>query len=203
MKFLLIQLSTKIEEIAGDPTKFYEQLGYTSFDIVIFSYVIQHIDPVYYPLIFDFCRNVFKKYMDVFWNPARIRAREFTKIGSVNWYGLTYEELVTHIASRFHVLNDRIHKTDIAIMMNMLLSEGYTPIGSALERSCEYFSNRIKRRITYHPGTIVTTNRTKLIDINELACIKLLSSFYPTEIDSIRVEYSYWMETLDKIATLP
>jgi hypothetical protein len=90
------------------------------------------------------CRNVFKKYMvvDVFWNPARIGAGEFTKICSVNWYGLTHEELVTHIASRVHVLNDKIYRTDIAVMISMLLSGGYTPLGSALMRSYEYFSVR-------------------------------------------------------------
>lgn len=172
---------------------------------MILSYVIQHIDPVYYPLLFDFCRRVFKEYIviDVFWNPARIVAGEFTKIGSVNWYGLTYEELVTHIASRFHVLSDRVHETDISIIMNMLLSEGYTLLGSALRRSYEYFSNRIKRRVMgSNLRTIVMKNRSKFIDINELACIKLLSPFYPTEIDGIRIEFIHWMETSDRIVTL-
>jgi hypothetical protein len=31
----------------------------------------------------------------VFWNPSRSRVGDFTKIGTVNWYGLTFEELVT------------------------------------------------------------------------------------------------------------
>ena len=198
-------VSTRIEEIAGDPTKFCEQIGHNSFDIVILSYVIQHIDPVYYPLLFDFCRKVFKKYMviDVFWNPARIVAGEFTKIGSVNWYGLTYEELVTYIASRFQVLNDRIYKTDISVIMNMLLSEGYTPLGSALKRSYDYFSNRIRRHVTHNLRTIEMKNRMKLIDISELACIKLLSPFYPAEVDSIKIEFIQWMETSERIVNLP
>jgi hypothetical protein len=63
----------------------------------MFSCVIQHIDPVYYPIVLDFCRKICCGYMaiGVFWNPSRLRVGDFTKIGTVNWYGLTYEELVT------------------------------------------------------------------------------------------------------------
>jgi ubiquinone/menaquinone biosynthesis C-methylase UbiE len=72
-------VSATIEELAGSPSKFYDKLGVTSsFDIVIISYVIQHIDPVYYPLVLDFCRSVSGRYVavDVFWNPARINLNE-------------------------------------------------------------------------------------------------------------------------------
>jgi hypothetical protein len=63
----------------------------------MFSCVIQHIDPVYYPIVLDFRRKICCGYMaiGVFWNPSRLRVGDFTKIGTVNWYGLTYEELVT------------------------------------------------------------------------------------------------------------
>jgi SAM-dependent methyltransferase len=101
-----------IEELAGSQSKFDEKIGIPSFDIVLLSYVIQHIDPVYYPLVFDLCKDISKKYLaiDVFWNPSRLSPGEFSKIGSVNWYGLTYEELVGIVAPRFLILNQRIIK---------------------------------------------------------------------------------------------
>ncbi len=111
----------------------------------LISYVIQHIDPVYYPLVLDFCRSVSKKYVaiDVFWNPARINVNEFTKVGSVSWYGLSYEELLTLVASRFRILNSKVRKTSISFVMNLLLIEGNTNIKYTLDRNYEYNSNRI------------------------------------------------------------
>ena len=157
-------ICTTIEELAGDSSKLYNKTGISSFDIVIFSYVVQHIDPVYYPLIFDFCKQISKRYVaiDVFWNPSRLGAGEYTKIGSVNWYGLTYEELVSLIATRFHILNDRIYKTDISFIINLLLTEGQTPFEDLLRRSYEFYSNPIRRRRQRSDfRALATKNRAK------------------------------------------
>lgn len=110
--------------------------------MVIISYVVQHLDPVYYPLVFDFCKSASKKYvaLDIFWNPARINVNEITKIGSVSWYGLSYEELLTLVAPRFKIINSRVRKTSISFVMNMLLTEGNTSIKDILERNYEYNS---------------------------------------------------------------
>jgi cyclopropane fatty-acyl-phospholipid synthase-like methyltransferase len=51
-------IHTTIETLASDPREYTKKTGIPKFDVVIFSYVIQHIDPVYYPIILDFCRQV-------------------------------------------------------------------------------------------------------------------------------------------------
>jgi 2-polyprenyl-3-methyl-5-hydroxy-6-metoxy-1,4-benzoquinol methylase len=95
-------ICTTVEELAGDYSKLNDKIGTTSFDIVLLSYVIQHIDPVFYPLVFDFCKCISEKFVaiDVFWNPARIELGEYVKIGSISWYGLAFEELVTFICTK-------------------------------------------------------------------------------------------------------
>ena len=117
---------TTVEEIASDPLRLNEKIGISKFDIIIFSYVIQHINPVYYPIVLDFCKQICSGYiaLGIFWNPSRLRVREFTKIGSVNWYGLTYDELVTLLAPRFRIVNDKVLKTSIAVMINIVLDRG-------------------------------------------------------------------------------
>ena len=176
-------------------------MGLPSFDIVIFSYIAQHIDPVYYPLIFDFCKQVSKKYLaiDVFWNPSRLGPGEFTRIGSVNWYGLTYEELVNLLASRFQILSERVRQTDISFMVNMLLTEGKTPLKDIPNQNYEYGSNRIRHRSSSNIGGLTTKNKMKSIDIKELESTKLLSSLYPTEMDLVIIEFSQWIESSNKL----
>jgi len=60
--------------------------------------------------------------LDIFWNPSRLRVGEFIEIDRVNWYGLTYEELITLLAPRFRIVNDKVHRTNIDVMINMLLT---------------------------------------------------------------------------------
>jgi hypothetical protein len=176
-------------------------MGLPSFDIVIFSYIAQHIDPVYYPLIFDFCKQVSKKYLsiDVFWNPSRLGPGEFTRIGSVNWYGLTYEELVNLLASRFEILSERVRQTDISFMVNMLLTEGKTPLKDILNQNYEYGSNRIRHRSSSNIRGLTNKHKIKSIDIKELESTKLLSSLYPTEMDLVIIEFSQWIESSNKL----
>jgi ubiquinone/menaquinone biosynthesis C-methylase UbiE len=195
-------VSATIEELAGNPSEFYDKLEVpSSFDIVIISYVIQHIDPVYYPLVLDFCKSVSKKYVavDVFWNPARINVNEITKIGSVNWYGLSYEELLTLVAPRFQILNSKVHKTSISFVMNLLLTEGNTDIKNALNRNYEYTSNRIKRPRIHSAREL--NHEIKSINVNEIECIRILSSYYPAEMDYVKAEYTQWIEAPDRILT--
>jgi hypothetical protein len=105
-----------------------------TFDLVIFSYVAQHIDPAYYPLIFDFCKQVCNGVVlvDVFWNPSRVMEGEQLLFDNdnVSWYGLSYEELATIIAPRFNILSDRITKNEIAVVINMALTQGQTPLAN-------------------------------------------------------------------------
>jgi transcription initiation factor TFIIIB Brf1 subunit/transcription initiation factor TFIIB len=152
-------------------------------------------------LVLDFCRSVSKKYVavDVFWNPARINVNEITQIGSVNWYGLTYEELLTLVAPRFQILNSKVHKTNISVVMNMLLTEGYTSIKDTLDRNYEYNSNRIRRPRIH---SIRESNyKIRSININEIECIRILSSYYAAEMDYVKTEYVQWIEAPGRILT--
>jgi hypothetical protein len=135
--------------------------------------------------------------IDVFWNPTRIRASEFTKIGSVNWYGLTHEELAILIVPRFYILEDRVHRNDISIMVNMLLTEGQTSLQSIAEFDLDYYSGPMKRRRPSSPRGLTRRGTRNLIniDIHDLECIKLLSSIYPAEIDFVNSELVQWTQS--------
>jgi SAM-dependent methyltransferase len=192
----------RIEELCAiDSSKSSELMGLRSFDIVIFSYIAQHIDPVYYPLIFDFCKHVSKEYLaiDVFWNPCRLGPSEYTRIGSVNWYGLTYEELVSLLASRFQILSEKVRQTNISFMVNMLLTEGKTLLKDIPNQSYEYGTNRIRHRSSANLRDITTRHKMKSIDIKELESTKLLSSLYPIEMDLVIIEISQWIESSNKL----
>jgi Transcription factor TFIIB repeat len=120
-----------------------------------------------------------------------------SKIGSVNWYGLSYEELLTLVAPRFQILKSRVQKTNISVVMNMLLTKGTTSIKDTLNRNYEYNSNRIGRPRTQSPRGL--DRKVKSININEFECIKILSSYYPAEMDYAKTEYAQWIEALDRI----
>ena len=68
------------------------------------------------------------------------------------WYGLTYEELVCLIAPRFNLLDDRLVRTDISVLISMALTEGYTPLNTVLERNYEYYSGGIRHHSSYSNG---------------------------------------------------
>jgi SAM-dependent methyltransferase len=191
-------ICTTVEELASEPCRLNEKTGISKFDIVIFSYVIQHIDPVYYPIVFDFCRRICSGYMaiGVFWNPSRLNVGDFTTIDTVSWYGLSYEELVILLAPRFRIVNDRVLRTSISVMINMLLTEGQTLLASVLRRNYEYYSGR-------HRRSMGTDSRTRpirrIINIDDLQCTKLLSSLYPSEFDLVRTEMTQWLQSCDRI----
>jgi SAM-dependent methyltransferase len=188
-------ICTTVEELASKPCRLNEKTGISKFDIVIFSYVIQHIDPVYYPIVFDFCKKICSGYMaiGVFWNPSRLNVGDFTRIGTVSWYGLSYEELVILLAPRFRVINDRVLRTSISVMINMVLTEGQTPLAFVLKRNYEYYSGRIKHRRS--TGTDSLTRHIKrIINIDDLQCTKVLSSLYPSEFDLVRTEMVQWIQ---------
>jgi hypothetical protein len=131
----------------------------------------------------------------IFWNPSRLRVGEFTKIGSVNWYGLTYAEFVTLLAPRFRIVNDKVLKTSISFMINMVLTEGQTPLERVLKRNYEYYSDRIRHVRSVRTDRI--RDRRRVISIDELQCTKMLSSLYPAEFDLVRTEMSQWIQNLE------
>lgn len=160
----------------------------TNFDVVIMSYVIQHIDPVYYPYILDFCKNICTGHLiiDIFWNVTRICPGEYTEIGSVNWYGLTYEEIVLLIAPRFHIIGKKTYRNNSAITINILMDQGQTELGTIIGKDAYYHFGRVG---AYHYRQHISL----LPNIDDLPCTKILRPLYPNEFEFVKVEMSEWI----------
>jgi hypothetical protein len=81
----------------------------------------------------------------------------------------------------------------------MLLNEGNTSIKDTLDRNYEYNSNRIRRPRIH---SIRESNyRIRSININEIECIRILSSYYAAEMDYVKTEYIQWIEAPGRILT--
>lgn len=182
----------------------------STFDLVIFSYVVQHIDPAYYPLIFDFCKRVCNGIVliDVFWNPSRVMEGERLLFDhdSVSWYGLSYEELATLVAPRFNILSDRITKNEIAVVINMALTQGQTPVSNIFSKQYEYYSDRVVRR-----GVRATLGHSSRVDriippkfnLDSLSSVQLLESLYPDRFDFVKSELQQWIQTNNNRISIP
>lgn len=94
----------KLEDLCKTPDSFDRD-----YDIVILSYVLQHINPEHYNLIADFCKIKTKRYfaIDVYWNPSHCKIGEYVQIGSRFWYGMTPKRLIEILAPRFKIRNSR------------------------------------------------------------------------------------------------
>jgi SAM-dependent methyltransferase len=193
----IVTVFSAIEDIAGNPSML-SKIGHEKFDVVILSYVLQHIEPVYHPLILDFCKKICSGYLviDIFWNPCRVGQGEFQQIGSVTWYGLTYEELVTMLSPNFSIIEDRFLKTDISVLINLVLKAGQTTLDRFLNRNPEYYSDRVRRRRSY--GNITRTPR-RVFNIDEMECVKFLTSLYPSEFDLVRTELIQWIQNSGRV----
>jgi SAM-dependent methyltransferase len=219
-QYALSELQTKslcvtIESVATDPSKLLmiesssssncnaeEPIATTSYDLVIFSYVVQHIDPVYYPLIFDFCKQVCNGVVlvDVFWNPSRVMEGEHLLFNNdqVSWYGLSYEELATLVAPRFNIMSDRITRNEIAIVINMALTPGHTPFAEIFSKQYEYYSGRVDRRggkvkLSHSPWR----DRVRPIKFNldSLSSVHILEPLYPERFDFVKSELQQWIQS--------
>jgi transcription initiation factor TFIIIB Brf1 subunit/transcription initiation factor TFIIB len=179
----------------------------TTFDLVIFSYVVQHIDPVYYPLIFDFCKQVCNGIVlvDVFWNPSRVMEGEQLLFNNdqVRWYGLSYEELATLVAPRFNILSDRVARNEIAVVINMALTIGHTPLADILSKQYEYYSGRAIRRggrVRVGRSSRVDRVRPAKLNIDSLSSVQILESLYPERFDFVKSELQQWIQSGARIS---
>lgn len=173
------------------------------FDLVIFSYVVQHIDPVYYPLIFDFCKQVSNGIVlvDVFWNPSRVMEGEQLLFGNdqVRWYGLSYEELATLVAPRFKILSDRITRNEIAVVINMALTPGQTSLANILSKQYEYFSGRVVRRegkVRFrHSSRVDKAGPILKFNLDSLSSVHILEPLYSERFDFVKSELQQWIHS--------
>lgn len=124
--------------------------------------------------------------IDIFWNAARVCPGEYAEISSVNWYGLTYEEIVLLIAPRFHIIGKRIHRNNLSFTINILMDQGQTELGTISGKVVDYHSGRLK---TYH----YNRHMMMLPSIDDLPCSKILGSLYANEFEFVRVEMSEWI----------
>ena len=146
------------------------------------------VNPVYYPFVLDFCRNICNGYLiiDIFWNATRVCSGEYAEIGSVNWYGLTYEEIVLLVAPRFHIIGKKIRRNNLSITINILMDQGRTELGTILGKDEDYRSGRLG---TYHYKQHISL----LPNIDDLPCSKILRPLYPNEFEFVKVEMSEWI----------
>lgn len=154
---------------------------------------------MYYPLILDFCRNICSGFViiDVFWNPQKVLPSQFTQIDSINWYGLTYEEIFLLVAPRFHLLGHNIRKTNIAVIINLLMGLGETTIDTVLSDDPYYSFQRLR----LYPSS--NNKRTKSPPkIDEFMVMKALGLHYPSQFDLVKQEMSDWIaENNGKLST--
>lgn len=196
----VVSICSSIQDVAGNPSML-ERIGHLKFDVVIMSYVLQHIEPAYYPLILDLCKKICSSYLvvDVFWNPSRVGPGEYQTLGSVNWYGLTYEELVTMLAPNFSIIEDRCLRNDITVMINAVLKEGQTPLGNILNCNYEYHSGRVRKRYSAGRKGYYHQSLRRTFNMDSLECVKQLAPLYPGELDLVKAELTEWIQSSGRL----
>jgi SAM-dependent methyltransferase len=190
-KICFREICTSLEELATTEKTSFSLEG---FDAVILSYVLQHIDPSNYPVIFDFLRNSCKGYLaiDIFWNPLRCEAGGFLRRGSRTWYGVKYEDVIKLLAPRFEIVRQRVSVTRSGVFINIVAKEGITPPERIIKKEYDYYlgSVRVDCRDPSHIG-----RRRTYPDLDTLSRFNHLSSLYPAEMDIAKVELKEWLQS--------
>jgi SAM-dependent methyltransferase len=174
----------KIEDLCKTPDSFDND-----YDIVILSYVLQHINPEHYDLIADFCKIKTKRYfaIDVYWNPSHCRIGEYVQIGSRFWYGMTPKQLVEILAPRFKIRNSRklISRQAPYLTFSFLCEPGLDDRITSTSDDLDYelLMEQTRLRAPRLPRLqSVTTSHTS---IDELPSVTNLGRVYPEILPSI------------------
>jgi transcription initiation factor TFIIIB Brf1 subunit/transcription initiation factor TFIIB len=121
----------------------------------------------------------------------------------VRWYGLSYEELATLVAPRFNILSDRITRNEIAVIINMALTPGQTPLANILSKQYEYYSGRVVRRrgrVRFGHSSTVDRARPLVSNIGSLSSAQILESLYPERFDFVKSELQQWIQCETRIS---
>ena len=191
------RICTSLEELArtfGTPLLLSER-----FDAVILSYVLQHIDPSNYPLVFDFLRDLCKGYLaiDIFWNPLKCEAGGFVKEGSRTWYGVKYEDIIKLLAPRFEIVRQRVSITRSGVFINLVAKEGITPPERIINKEHDYYLGSV--RVDCRGPWLHVGKRRRSLNLENLSRFNHLSSLYPAEIDIAKVELQEWLQASQRV----
>jgi SAM-dependent methyltransferase len=172
------------------------------FDVVILSYVLQHVEPSFYPAVFDFLHDICQGYLalDVFWNPSRCGPGSTAKIGSTTWYGIRYEDLVQLIAPRFEIIRQRVQVDESSVIINLLARRGVTPTERIITREYNYYLGQL--HVKCRGWSAKRDRRLELIKrLQSLPSFALLSSIFPGEMDVVKNELSDWVQSAEHVGT--
>jgi SAM-dependent methyltransferase len=190
----------KIEDLCRTPHVFDDQ-----YDIIILSYVLQHVKPDYYDLIADFCKNKTRRYLtiDVYWNPSHCKIGEYVQIGSRFWYGMTHKQLIEILAPRFRITNSRklISKQAPYLTFSFLCEPGRE--GRITWNSNEIDYELLMKQTRIRAPARSCMNRKMSCDelrIDQLPSVTLLTKVYPENIKSIIGEIEQYKQS-HKFAT--
>lgn len=187
-----------LEQISSDST----MMRARKFDIVILSYVLQHIEPSFYPAVFDFLRDICQGYLalDVFWNPSRCEPGSTAKIGSTTWHGIRYEDLVQLIAPRFEIIRQKVQVDESSVIINLVARRGVTPTERIITREYNYYLGQL--HVSCRGWAPKRNRRAELLSkIETLQSFLHLSSIYPAEMDYVKSEISEWVQGEGRITT--
>lgn len=191
-------LKANLEQVASGDSA----LRNRRFDVVILSYVLQHVEPSSYPLVFDFLHEVCQGYLaiDIFWNPSRCEPGATVRIGPTTWHGVKYQELVQLIAPRFEIVRQRIHVSESRVIINLVARQGFTPPEKIVTREYNYYLGQLHVRC--RGWSSKRDRKSELISRFEtMPSFLLLSSLFPGEMDLIKTEISDWLQTTDGVRT--
>jgi SAM-dependent methyltransferase len=157
-----------------------------TFDVLIASYVLHHVEPSYHQTIVQFCRThvVSHLLIDVYWNRLRCAAGQYVKLPEAGWYGLTYEELAGQLAPHFKIESDRVMLQSRNMVFNLMCTPGSTSPEFLAERKFDYSM--------YDPvyrGRFQTTVRRPRGFLEKFECISRLAEAFPGEWELTKSAY--------------
>jgi len=185
-------ICTSLEELATTGETCFSPERY---DAVILSYVLQHVDPLNYPVVFDFLRDLCDGYLaiDIFWNPLRCEAGGFVRRGSTTWYAVKYEDIIRILAPRFEIVRQRVSVTRSGVFINLVAKEGITPPERIISKEYDYYLGSV--RVDCRGPSFRIGGRRWSLDLETLSRFNHLSSLYPAETDIAKVELQEWLQS--------
>lgn len=172
-----ILLCCRLEELPSSP-----EMEGKAFDVVVMSYVLNHIEPSHYPSILEFCRTHVSGHLliDVYWNRFRCAVGQFVRFYESNWYGLSYEELAKDLAPHFMIEFDRIQILPTNVTFNLGCSLGSTSTEFLASRQFDYSISQ-STQVGSRTFRRSLSDRQPEEPIENFECVKRLAEFFPGE----------------------
>lgn len=188
-------IEKSIEEILEE-----ENFRSRRFEIVILSYVLQHINPVCFTRLFDTLKQITTKFLaiDTYWNPSYCQIGERKEMGSTSWYGISREELIRLVAPRFRILGRRtfVSKPRSVVTFSVLCVPG---IGSCTDEEVSQLDyESLVRAASLHrrvvrPRKILVQRR-----FEEISSFKMLQPHFQDKASEILKEMNLFIAALPR-----